>query len=359
MAFTKALFYPSIDIHNEDWLKTAILFWDEISTIVPASIDSPYQERATQYLRDEGLLSPIVVNPGHRFIEELAEDTINYLNTNEGFQLLTQGNEYVIHRDKLPREIIQLFDIHPDKLPYEIQYKFCHRMTRDGWLRVDGRFANFYMTLLANRICEHLAIAPLTDNSLTSKLSDLYRLDNQFAINGRDRDYNYRPHNRNRYINLSQGLLINMAIEGISIAEQTSLEDVVNFKRRHQDELGLFRKNVADLTKDIPADASLGQIKQMVENVYVNEFLPGYNGLKAALNGSGIKWVADNFMKVSLISTGATALPTALLGLSVPYALLAGAGVSIISSLVSYNVDKRAMLRNNPYSYLLSVNNGI
>ncbi|MGV8137380.1 MAG: DUF6236 family protein [Mangrovibacterium sp.] len=360
MAFTKALFYPTIDIKNENWLKTAILFWDEISTIVPSSINSPYQEPATQYLHDIGLLTPIEVNPEQEFIEELAVDTVNYLNTNEGFQLLTQGeNRYAIHRDKLPRDISRLFDIHPEKLPYEIQHQLRHRMTRDGWLRVDGSFAKFYMTLLANKICEHRAIAPLTDNSLTSNFSDLVRLDNQIAINGRERDYDYRPRRRDRYINLSQGLLINMAIEGISIAEPTSLEDVVNFKRRHQDELGLFRKNVANLTKDIPADASLGQIRQMVKDVYINEFLPGYNGLKDALNGSGIKWVADNFMKVSLISTGATALPTALLGLSVPYALLAGAGVSVISSLISYNVDKRTALRNSPYSYLLAVNNGI
>ena len=360
MAFTRALFYPTIDIQNENWLKTAILFWDEISTIVPASIDNPYQERATQYLHDIGLLTPIEVNPEQQFIEELAEDTVNYLNTNEGFQLLTQGeNGYAIHRDKLPRDIDRLFDIHPEKLPYEIQHQLRNRMTRDGWLRVDGSFAKFYMTLLANKICEHRAIAPLTDNSLTSNFSDLVRLDNQIAINGRNRDYDYRLHRRDRYINLSQGLLINMAIEGISIAEPTSLEDVVNFKRRHQDELGLFRKNVANLTKDIPADASLGQIKQMVEDVYVNEFLPGYNGLKDALNGSGIKWAADNLMKVSFFSTSATAIPTYLLGLSVPYALLAGVGVSVISSLVSYNVDKRTALRNSPYSYLLAVNNGI
>lgn len=33
MAFTKALFYPTIDIKNENWLKTAILFWDEINTL--------------------------------------------------------------------------------------------------------------------------------------------------------------------------------------------------------------------------------------------------------------------------------------------------------------------------------------
>ena len=35
MAFTRALYYPTIDISNEEWLKTAILYWDEINTIVP------------------------------------------------------------------------------------------------------------------------------------------------------------------------------------------------------------------------------------------------------------------------------------------------------------------------------------
>lgn len=360
MAFTKALFYPTIDIKNEDWLKTAILFWDEINTIVPASINNPYQERATQYLHDIGLLNPIEVNPELEYIEELTVDTMNYLNTNEGFQLLTQGeNRCAIHRDKLPRDINRLFEIHPEKMPYEIQHQLRHRMTDDGWLSVNGSFAKFYMTLLANKICEHRAIAPLTDNSLTSNFSDLVRLDNQIAINGRERVYDYLPHHRDRYINLSQGLLINMAIEGISIAKPTSLEDVVNFKRRHQDELGLFRKNVADLTKDIPTDASLGQIKQIVEDVYVNEFLPGYNGLKNALNGSGIKWVANNLMKVSCFSTSATAIPTYLLGQSVPYALLAGAGISVISTLVSYNVNKQEVLRKSPYSYLLAINKGI
>jgi hypothetical protein len=40
-------------------------------------------------------------------------------------------------------------------------------------------------------------------------------------------------------------------------------------------------------------------------------------------------------MKVYVITTGATALPMALLELALPQALLAGAGVSIISSLIS------------------------
>ena len=47
----------------------------------------------------------------------------------------------------------------------------------------------------------------------------------------------------------------------------------------------------------------------------------------------------------------------ALLGLGLPQALLAGAGVTLITSLVSYNQDKQEKLRTNPYSYLLAIEN--
>lgn len=355
MGFTKALFYPTIDIYNEEWLKNAVLFWDEINTIVPSSIINPYQENTTQYLADEGILKPMAVSSDFEFIEELTADTLNYLNTNEGFQLLTQGQgrNSVIHRDKLPRDVRQLFDIHPEKLPHEIQNQLRLTMTENGYFRVDSNFALFYMTLLANKICEQKSIALLTDNSLTSNLTDLVRLDNQIAINGRQRDY---QHLRNeKYINLAQGLLINLIIKGIKVSPLSTLEDVVKFKKKHQDELGIFRTNIANLTKDVSKDVPFEAMKQQIEDIYNDEFLPSYNNFKKALDSSGIKWVSDNFMKISVISTSATGLPMALLGLALPQALLAGAGVSIISSLISYNQDKKEKLNSNPYSYLLAV----
>ena len=64
-------------------------------------------------------------------------------------------------------------------------------------------------------------------------------------------------------------------------------------------------------------------------------------------------------MKVSFFATGGTTIPTALLGFSVPVALLAGAAASIISSVVLYNAKKRETWRHNPYSYLLAINKGI
>lgn len=355
MGFTKALYYPTIDITNEAWLKTAVLFWDEINTIVPASISNPYQENKTQYLSDKGILRPMNVNPEIDIIDDLTTDTLNYLNTNEGFQLLTQGRDRsaTIHRDKLPRDVSRLFDIHPEKLPYEIQHILRQNITKDGWFRVGSEFAAFYMTLLANKICDTNSIALLTDNTLTSNLTDKVRLDNQISIKGGD--YNFRRHRHDeKYIHLAQGMLTNFIIEGVKIKPTSTLEDIVKFKKDHRDELGLFRTNIAKLTQNV-SKKKLEAIRQEVEDIYKDEFLPSYNNFKKALSSSGIKWVSDNFMKVSVISTSATALPMALLGLALPQALIAGAGVSLITSLISYNQDRKEKLRANPYSYLLAV----
>jgi hypothetical protein len=358
MGFTNALFYPTIDIHNEEWLKNAVLFWDKINTIVPESIENPYNNKTTSYLEEIGILNPINVNSDDVLIEELTNDTINYLNTNEGFQLLSQGrtrkNYQTIHRDKLPRDVQRLFRIHPEKLSSEIQYQLRQHRS-DEWFEVDGNFAYFYMTLLANKVSERKSIALLSDNYLTSNLSDLARLNNQIAIQNVDYNGNNR---RQQMLNLAPGLLVNLIIKSVKISELTEIDDLIKFKKVHSDELGLFRSNIVKLTKDIPKESTPEQIKQLVHDIYIDDFLPSYNNLKKSLDSSGIKWTADNIMKIAFFSVPATAIPMAL-GLSLPEALLAGVGVSLFSSVVAYNEDKKQTLRNNPYSYLLAINNNI
>ncbi|GHT39562.1 hypothetical protein FACS189437_03270 [Bacteroidia bacterium] len=365
---TKALYYPTIDITNEDWLKTAILFWDEINTIVPESIHNPYREVSTQYLSDEGILRPLPVNPEMDLIEDLTNDTLNYLNTNEGFQLLMQGQGAfsAIHRDKLPYEIDRIYRIHNEKLPYlireiieeKLDSRICNKAYSDNnWLYVDYNFADFYMTLLANKLAEINSIALLTDNSFSSNLADKARLNNQIAISRND-NY-YRNRHKEKSINLTQGLLTNLIIESVRINPTSSLEKIIDFKRQHGDELGLFRTNLVKLTQNVSKEKSIEAIRQEVQDIYKDEFIPAYNNLKKALNSSGIKWIAENCMKVSVFSASATAVPTALLGFSTPTAIFAGLGVSLTTSLISYNSDKRKIIRENPYSYLLAINNEI
>jgi hypothetical protein len=54
-----ALYYPHIDIYDPKWLRSAILFWDEIKTIAPRAIKNPYTGKDTRILWQEGFLEPL------------------------------------------------------------------------------------------------------------------------------------------------------------------------------------------------------------------------------------------------------------------------------------------------------------
>lgn len=350
MSFTRALYYPTIDIHNSDWAKSVTLFWDNIYTIVPQSIRVPYENIVTKIMFDEGILSPIFINSDTELVKGLANDLRKFIYTNEGFDFLfkEKGQSY-IHSDKLPHDVRKITRIHPYKLPATILDMIRSDFRKDDWISVDIKFASFYMSLLANKICEHEHLVLLTDDDKASNLIEKARLDNQTTI-FRSVESQYEK----TILNLSEGLLSSLALKGISFSPDTNITDVIRFKRNHQDELGLFRINLTKLVKDIPKDVSFEQLHYLVNDIYINEFLPSYNNLKNALYGSKLKWMAENVMKVSFYSTGLTSIPTLMLGASIPQALIAGAGISLVASVVACNVDREERLRNNPYSYLYS-----
>lgn len=62
MLFSKGLYYPQVDISNTDWLRSNILLWDKIYTIVPRSIAEPYHNDEVKYLADEGIIKPYKVD---------------------------------------------------------------------------------------------------------------------------------------------------------------------------------------------------------------------------------------------------------------------------------------------------------
>ena len=158
---SQALYYPWIDVRDEAWLKTALLYWDSVRTIVPESIDAPYSTDTGRNLQDAGFLVPLRVHSGMEEIEDLSADVLTYLGSVEGAELLISGSgghRRDIHVEKLPYELGRLADIHPEKFPYEIRHLLRDLASPSGrgqdWLRVDEKFANFYMTLLASRLSE-------------------------------------------------------------------------------------------------------------------------------------------------------------------------------------------------------------
>jgi len=357
MAFTKALFYPTIEIPDIDWLKSATLYWDNIQTIVPESISKPYHGSVAETLHEAGILTPFVVKSNSNIVRDLADDAIKYISSNEAKQLLLAGRRYQplhsdklpinfrIHLDKLPEE----FRVHSDKMAYVVRERLRSRIDNNGWFQSSPQFAAFYMSLLANAICESKRLALLSDNSLANSFVEKVKLDNEITAGNFD-PYDYR--NRNTTLNLAEGMLTNLIVQGVRLKPATSIKKIIKFKNDHKDELGLFRANIGKLVSSVPANLGIDAVRQFVNDVYTNEFLPSLNNFTKSLDGNKIKWNFETVMKITVISAaGTTLLPT--LGLSTPQALFSSIGLSIVGSKIVYNVEKRQKIRESPYSYLM------
>ena len=84
MLFDNALFYPTIDIEDEGWLKSAVLLWDNISTIVPISEVKPFKQECSGAFADAGILLPYRVDPNSVDLYGLDDAVREYLDSPQG-----------------------------------------------------------------------------------------------------------------------------------------------------------------------------------------------------------------------------------------------------------------------------------
>lgn len=364
MAFTKSLYYPWIDIRDESWLKTAALYWDHVQTIVPDSIEDPYSSATAIALQDAGILSPFRVRSSHEDIEELVPDVIRYLKSEEGLQLLSNADrQHVsIHPDKMPRSLDRLSHLHPEKMAYMLEDMLfdigLSRPGRNGFLDVDSKFAEFYMTLLATKISESIGAGLVTSSSLPHNLSLKVKADAAMpSILGRmDEERSFRRYRDRVPREAAQGLLVELMMEKITLDPKTPIEKIIKYREQYSSELGRFRKKVGDLTSSLPNDAPLSAMQQYAQDLYLNEVQPSIEGLKKSLSGNRIKWLTNSWMKIAFISAGSSSMLIGM-GLATANALLVGAGISLVGSGILYNVNKQDTIRSNPYSYLLGLEN--
>lgn len=358
MAFTKALYYPWIDIKDEGWLKNAMLYWDKIHTIVPRSFESPYKKRAAREFYEEGLLVPYYVHPDMKVVQSLGDNVLRYIESPEGEEVLTGFRKYR-REPPLTVKVKELSRIHPSKFSFKIrralkETDFYSTGRNGNWVLVDKKFGEFYMDLLASQISNEIGAGLLTDKTLHYKLANAVRRDVYRP------EWTHRLHReqspaqkKRKIISLAEGMLADLILQKIEINPQTSVKKILKFREKHSDKLGCFRKEVEKLVSSFPCDLSPKAFHQYTYDIYTNEVKPTIKGLKDGLKDIKIEFLTNNFMKISFFSTSSTSIPLAFLGLSAPYALLAGAGSSLVLSCISYNRKKDKFLRENPFSYLL------
>ncbi len=362
--FEEALYYPTIDIHNERWLKSAVLFWDRIETIVPESEDHPYKRRSTRILQEEGFLFPRIVNPFCEEVSGIEQDVIRFMDTPEGKKSFIKpwgvstvsmaNRKYLTEEDRVYNDdkireyltvkmsgIYRDFYIHVEKLPMMLRERLAGHVNEDGYVWASKGFMSFYMTLLANRICQNKRLALLTDRVNQNNLS------NKILIEGLS-----PAGQRTREQRMKRGMMYQVIMDDIRIDPSTAMETIVGYKKDRRHELALFRAEMDRLMAFDIEGKNAKDIEHEIRSIYTKQVKPAMDGVKATLKDARINWRSGFGACVF------TGLLPAVLGFGADMKTNVAIGASeclgLALTTVPY-VRKRMEVNGSPYSYLVKM----
>ena len=385
-----ALYYPYIDIEDGGWLRSAVLFWDDIQTIVPTTIEKPYTHRDTKICEQEGYLRPLRVDLHPDLLQTLGKQIISLMEEpgwladlfdsaprrrNASIEPLRKSselghsvrNKFVsagARPEKLSPEIREvllrrgLARVHGAKFPPELR-----RMLRESdmspinvnkiwgdlqpllgaepegdWLLVNSQFADMYMAVLAGMLAQKNEISPLTNEQASLGLN-LRQVIDQANAEGSHR---------------TRGAVVSVVMKGLRVDPDVPIQKLLAFRRSRSDQLAELSATFDDLTSKIEKSGSKRELKDKASRVYKNNILPGLKNLKDELSDESIKSVWQSFFQAATVSVGAQAALTALAA-STSTILGVGAFLAVATVGVNTIFAKRKARRASPYTYLLDV----
>ncbi len=254
------LYYPNINIQDGQWLRNALLYWDNISSIVPYD---NYGDLSPEllYLQNLGIYEPIY--PQDLFRSEYADDfcesivkRISRYEKEQDRNFSRAGARKVrIHKEKIYAPALHTL-IHYRKLPPKLlDYFTDKRHINDydtyGWMEIDSKIAHIYMRTLAEYSikCSDKDIVLGTDKVINSQ--DIYR------------STRHRHDTQCCYLNI-----INCLPQP---STNVSFEEIIDFKVRRADELNAFRQKIHELEQNVYRSQGIEEIKY-----YENRFIEGW-----------------------------------------------------------------------------------
>ena len=398
--YKNILYYPWIDLQNTTWIKTSLLYWDEIKTIVPKDMNNPYTSEISLLLEKEKILIPYKISSSNIEVTEASQIALRYIHSDEGRRYFNSSNlQSSIHPSKISNELKNRLGlngqrIHVDKLSTDLKNMFNSlNYDDDGFVYMNDNFVNFYMSALANRIAKRNNFSTVADSTIyndfnTKLLKDGYKsahyaqdLNKLFIKcpkcnkpfnNEEKQEIQYSgvcPHCNNdlyyfidnsnnsyqRYIQepeqISETMLSKIIIERIHIPSNTPIEKLLKFRQENYDDLRIFRDKIQELANSITNDIEdIRQLREKVNIIHKDKIKPQLKLLKQQLRSSKIKCVASDFTISGMASIlGATTLPLGAIPIT------ATAGLAIAVTLFKCYQERKEITLSNPYSYLLSI----
>lgn len=231
------LYFPTIKIKDGIWLRNALMYWDNIASIVPENNYEEENSIEVEYLKSEGIYKPIYPRSLLEN-ESICNDFCNEIKRRMNYHVRMQNghDRTYVHSDKL------LSGIHMEKMPFRIvefleEVGVLERNSDGPWLTGDTYALNLYMSVLA----KYLA---MVNNDVSIGTDDIKSFDIPIGINNWNSLSNER--NRNFLNNASRQLYLQNVMKNVLPIPNMDVpfDDIIRFRRRRSDELKTFRERI-------------------------------------------------------------------------------------------------------------------
>jgi len=353
------LYYPTINIPTNSWLRHSLLYWDELSSIVPQSWDNQYLTKLStdiNYLLDEGHFRPIkpdeLIRNNWDALHDFEQEFMNIIQSPE-FKQFIKRKPFVqskLHIDKM-RGTELTSRIHSNKTSGNLYY-FLRDLglastdrKDDQWYLFESHVALIYMSLLAKYLAE-------VDKKQTTIGTD-------YGI--------YEKFNFKRVNEVKGFPVVSLNLSGLlpSPIPNVPLEKIIDFKRKRNDELLHFRKILMDFQGKISKAKSNQELKE-ISVAFQENIKVGIKGLSTTLKEYRIETVSKSLKSLISIKSPTTWLSAAAIIdqdhqlLSNPISLpvkvagvLTVAMVELYANFIEVRNKKMAKTKDSAFSYLL------
>lgn len=279
------LYYPTIDVPNSSWLRHAILYWDEVSSIVPQDYEGNSLNDLSaevQFLISEGEFNPIRPDGLMSHWENLQKFETEFLSIvkNPLYGAFVQQNVYGasknnteerhwsrIHRNKTT-----------DSLFYALNEKGLAKEHDDrDWYKFETNTALLYMSILA----KHLASVQDTSTVISTDYSVYEALNFRQVPKGQGAPV----------VNFNLNRLLPVPIDNVPF------EKILDFKRQRKDNLIRFRRIILECQSQISKAESQKDIADIVAD-FKEDFGLGIKDLTSAMRSSKMKSRMRNLRSV-------------------------------------------------------------
>lgn len=245
------LYYPYINIKNEQWIRNALLYWDNISSIVP---HTHYDELSPEllYLKEKEIYTPIY--PKDLFDSDFSNEfKKSFIRKLEHYEESIESKDTIIRKKTIKSPELSNW-IHQAKIPSDL-YKFLNdkkyiNNLADGWLELDDKIINIYMRTLAEYCIK------TSENDMVLGTSNKPNQNEIFEQNHKDI--------KSTCCELK---LIDCFPQPLI---DTSLDDIIKFKIQRKDELEAFKEKIKELENNIYRANSIEEIKHHETNFVEN-----------------------------------------------------------------------------------------